>query len=162
MNKNVYDGNAIELGLESVEEVANYTPDVVIMDRGGRGKTKIGETEIITPKILGKTASNYAKQKIRERFRRRAAIEPVIGHLKSDHRLNRNYLKGNIGSNINLLLACAAFNIKKYLRKVFFVLIQIFEKCLYFHTFKSLNFELSQNDFFRDDYIDVSFIINRL
>jgi IS5 family transposase len=47
------------------------------------------------------------------------AIEPVIGHLKSDHRLSRNYLKGFIGDEINLLLAAAAFNLKKWMNRFF-------------------------------------------
>lgn len=58
----------------------------------------------------------------REKFRRRAAIEPVIGHLKSDHRMVRNYLKGFIGDEINLLLAASAFNLKKWMRLHFFAL----------------------------------------
>ena len=44
----------------------------------------------------------------RKRFRRRAGIEPIIGHLKSDHRLKRNFLKGFAGDQINLLMAAAA------------------------------------------------------
>jgi IS5 family transposase len=63
----------------------------------------------------GKTA--YQKSKDRERFRRRASIEP-IGHLKQDHRLFRNYLKGIEGDMINTLLAGAAFNMMKMLRKI--------------------------------------------
>ena len=52
---------------------------------------------------------------MRQRFRRRCAIEPVIGHLKSDYRLARNYLKGFAGDTLNLLLAAAAWNFKKWL-----------------------------------------------
>ena len=52
---------------------------------------------------------------MRQRFRRRCAIEPVIGHLKSDYRLARNYLKGFAGDSCNLLLAAAAWNFKKWL-----------------------------------------------
>jgi IS5 family transposase len=50
---------------------------------------------------------------MRKRFQRRAAIEPVIGHLKSNHRLDRNFLKGFNGDRINLLMAAAEFNFKK-------------------------------------------------
>mgnify|MGYP007017146369 CR=1 FL=1 len=45
---------------------------------------------------------------------------PVIGHLKSDHRLDRNFLKGFNGDQINLLMAAAAFNFKKWMRAVNF------------------------------------------
>ena len=58
----------------------------------------------------------------RKKFRRRAAIEPVIGHLKSDHRMAINYLKGFAGDEINLLLAASAFNLKKWMRIHFFAL----------------------------------------
>ena len=50
-------------------------------------------------------------------MRKRAGIEPVISHLKSDHRLNRNYLKGFARDQMNVLLAAAAaFNFKKWMR----------------------------------------------
>ena len=49
----------------------------------------------------------------RRKHSRRAAIEPVIGHLKTDYRLCRNFLKGIIGDNINLILAAAAMNFKR-------------------------------------------------
>ena len=58
------------------------------------------------------------KRKARKNFGRRSAIEPVIGHVKNDFRLARNYLKGTIGDAINLLLAVAAFNFKKWMRAV--------------------------------------------
>ena len=53
---------------------------------------------------------------MRKRFRKRAGIEPVIGHLKSDHRLDRNYLKGFEGDQINVMMATAAFNSRKWMR----------------------------------------------
>ena len=47
--------------------------------------------------------------------RRRAAIEPIIGHLKSDFRLSRNYLSGVVGDSINVILSACAWNLKKWL-----------------------------------------------
>jgi hypothetical protein len=47
---------------------------------------------------------------IRREMRRRAAVEPVIGHLKDDHRMRRNYLKGRDGDRINAVLAAAGYN----------------------------------------------------
>jgi IS5 family transposase len=64
----------------------------------------------------GKTA--YEKHKDRLRFRRRASIEPVIGHLKSDHLMLRNYLKGVEGDMINTIMAAVAFNMIKRLRQI--------------------------------------------
>ena len=62
--------------------------------------------------------SEYAKRKARKDFGRRSVIEPVIGHLKSDFRLARNYLKGTIGDAINLLMAATAFNCAKWMKAV--------------------------------------------
>jgi IS5 family transposase len=47
--------------------------------------------------------------------KRRAAIEPIIGHLKSDFRLSRNLLKGQVGDEINVLMAACAWNLRKWL-----------------------------------------------
>jgi IS5 family transposase len=49
-------------------------------------------------------------------MKRRAAVEPSIGHLKSEHRLERNRLKGTAGNEINAILAAAAMNFQKLLR----------------------------------------------
>ena len=73
-------------------------------------------TNIITPG-KEKAKNNYQKQKLRNAFRRRAAIEPKIGHLKSDHRLSRNFYKGIFGDNINVMLAAAAMNFKRMMNK---------------------------------------------
>jgi len=77
-------------------------------------KKKYG-TLICIPDTPKKRDTKYQKEQKRKKFRRRAAIEPIIGHVKSDHRMQRNYLKGFVGDEINLLLACAAFNLKKWM-----------------------------------------------
>jgi IS5 family transposase len=116
--ENDYDGHALEPTLEQVERVAGYRPAVAIGDKGFRGQSHCGETEVVTPGRGKKSASVYEKRKARKRFRRRAAIEPRIGHLKSDFRLDRNFLKGQIGDAINLLLAAAASNLSLWMRQV--------------------------------------------
>jgi IS5 family transposase len=52
----------------------------------------------------------------RREMRRRAAVEPVIGHLKDDHRMRRNHLKGRDGDRINAVLAAAGYNFSLLLR----------------------------------------------
>ncbi|HIP54607.1 MAG TPA: hypothetical protein EYH11_03985 [Sulfurimonas autotrophica] len=79
-----------------------------------------------------KRDTQYQKKQKRKKFRRRVAIEPVIGHFKSDHRLARNYLKGFIGDEINLLLAATAFNLKKWMNRfllLFFMYQDLNLKC---------------------------------
>jgi IS5 family transposase len=49
-------------------------------------------------------------------FKRRSAIEPVIGHVKSGNRMDRNYLKGTDGDKMNAVLAACSFNLRKLLR----------------------------------------------
>ena len=53
---------------------------------------------------------------IRREMRRRAAVEPVIGHLKAEHRMERNYLKGRDGNRANAVLAAAGYNFSLLLR----------------------------------------------
>ena len=52
-----------------------------------------------------------------QRFRKRAGIELIIAHLKEDHRLSRNYYKGIVGDEINVMLAAAGFNFKRMMNK---------------------------------------------
>jgi hypothetical protein len=49
-------------------------------------------------------------------MKRRAAVEPIIGHLKAEHRMGRNYLKGHQGDKINAVLAAAGFNFHLLIR----------------------------------------------
>ena len=55
---------------------------------------------------------------MRKRFRARAVTEPIIGHLKQDHRLSRNYLLDEQGDLVNTLLAAAGFNLRKMLQRL--------------------------------------------
>jgi IS5 family transposase len=117
LEKNEYDGHTLPKALDQCEQLRGVRPTVAIVDRGYKGSSRIGETEILLPKPPKKAMSEYEKKKARLRFRRRAAIEPVIGHLKTDNRLSRNFLKGVIGDQINVMLASAAFNLRKWMRK---------------------------------------------
>jgi len=104
-------------------------PKFAICDRGYRGKSIIDETRILNPKPPGKRATAYQKRKARQRFRRRAGIEPIIGHLKTDFRLMRNFLKGSLGDSINLMLAAAAFNFRKLLIELQYFLLFLLKLC---------------------------------
>jgi IS5 family transposase len=116
--ENVYDGHTLPEVLQQTEALTGTTPSVAIVDRGYRGTRRIGATEILVPGPKPKDQSPHTTRVMRARFRRRCAIEPTIGHLKSDYRLARNYLKGFVGDTLNLLLASAAWNFKKWLNLV--------------------------------------------
>jgi IS5 family transposase len=120
LEKNQYDGKTLPGVLNDIEDVTGCRPRVAIVDRGYRGRKQIETTEIISADKLRSKLTPYQKRKTRRRLRRRAAIEPIIGHLKADFRLARNYLKGVIGDHMNVLLAAAAFNIRKWLRMAAF------------------------------------------
>lgn len=115
---NPYDGHTLAEHLEQTEYLTESRPKIGIVDRGYRGKKNVNGTEIISPSVPKKGATQYEKQKARKRFRARAGIEPVIGHIKHDHRMLRNYLKGVIGDQLNTLLAGTGFNLKKMLNRI--------------------------------------------
>jgi len=118
--KNIYDGHTLPEVLELAEAIMGQRPKVAIADRGYRGVDKINGTTILTPKPADKDATTAEKEKMRHGFRRRSAVEAVIGHLKKDFRMMRCYLKGTIGDQINLLLAASAWNLKKWVNTLSF------------------------------------------
>lgn len=115
--RNEYDGHTLDKAIEQVERLRKKSPENGICDRGYRGKEMIRNTTIHTPKAFSKHLSKYGREKEKKWFRNRAAIEPINGHLKADHRLSRNYYKGVFGDNINVMLAAAAFNFKRMMNK---------------------------------------------
>lgn len=131
--RNEYDGHTLEPTLEQVKRLTGKTPKKAKVDRGYRGKKQIGKTEILIPSPPKKNLSYYQRKKLREAHKKRAAIEPIIGHLKADHRLNRNFYKGVVGDNINIMLAAAGFNFKRMMNKW---------KSSFWHFFQSIQMSL--------------------
>jgi len=115
---NVYDGHTLPKVLEQVERLIGKTPKTATVDRGYKGKQTIGSTKIQMPKPPLKKDSAYQKRKKRKHHRKRAAIEPIISHLKHDHRVANNFLKGQIGDSINFMMAAAGFNFNKLMKKI--------------------------------------------
>jgi len=126
---NVYDGHTLPEVLKQVEQLTGKSPKTATVDRGYKGKQMIGTTKINIPKPPLKKDNDYQKRKKRKQFRRRAAIEPIIGHLKQDHRVAKNFLKGQVGDCINFVMAAAGFNFKKLMvklkKEVFWLFFQI-------------------------------------
>lgn len=107
-NENLHDTKTIAPALEQYERIKEKKPKELVGDRGYRGPKQVNGVPISTPK-----ADKNITPKQRNKHKRRAAIEPVIGHLKSNYRLGRNFLKGSIGDAINLMLSAAAMNFKR-------------------------------------------------
>jgi len=116
--QNVFDGDTLVPQLGQTERLTDSKPKIGIVDRGYRGRKNVNGTTIVIPNKLPASANNYQKQKIRKQFRARAGIEPIIGHLKQDHRMGRNYLLDEQGDMVNTLLAAAGFNLRKMLRRL--------------------------------------------
>ena len=115
---NPFDGHTIEPLLNQMKINKIDLPKELAYDRGGRGKTEIDGVKIIIPSPPKRTDTQYDKQSKRRKCRARAAIEPIIGHLKSDFRMQQNYLSGVKGVQINALLAATAWNLKKMMEKL--------------------------------------------
>ena len=116
--ENVYDGNTLPAQLRQVKRMLGRYPDFVISDRGYRGRKKFCHTNIVTPGKLPASSTPYERRKKRQRCRSRAAVEPIIGHVKKDHGMLRNYLKGTLGDSMNTMLSAAAFNFRKMLNRI--------------------------------------------
>lgn len=86
-----------------------------IVDRGYRGCKRTVNTEVIIPSNPLKTDSERERSRKRDLCQRRSAIEPIIGHLKQNYRLTRNFLKGSEGDAINLMMAACAWNLRKWM-----------------------------------------------
>ena len=104
----LHDSKTLPEVLEQYERLNGKQAKEVFVDRGYQGIKQYKESTILIPKPDKKITKEQ-----RRKHSKRAAIEPMIGHLKQDYRLCRNYLKGILGDNMNLILAAAAMNFKR-------------------------------------------------
>jgi IS5 family transposase len=80
-------------------------------------------------------------------YARRSAIEPIFGHLKSDHRLERNHLKGKDGDRINAIMSGCGFNLRKLLRAFFWSIFRWLFGRHFDHTTEFISSNMIQPDF---------------
>ena len=85
-------------------------------------------TQILIPDSPKPSESRYQRRKKHKLFCKRAGIEPTIGHLKADYRLGRNFYKGVVGDAVNILMAAAAYNFKRVMRVLLWLLKIISER----------------------------------
>ena len=108
---NPYDGHTLNESIKDAENRTNVIVTEIQVDKGYRGHDYTGNAKVVKS---GDSNKKLSKSEIK-RKRRRSSIEPVIGHMKSDHRLGRCFLKGLIGDAINILLSAAGKNMRKLL-----------------------------------------------
>jgi IS5 family transposase len=118
---NPYDGHTLKQTLDQVERVTNLAPHQAVCDLGYRGNNYEGDCRVLIVNRYRKSVPTSIKKWLK----RRSAVEPVIGHLKHEHRMERNTLKGKAGDFMNALLSACGYNIRKLLRAIarFFALI---------------------------------------
>jgi IS5 family transposase len=116
LHGNPYDGHTLSGAIQQVERLSGHTPDDVMVDQGYRGHGYEGSASVHVVRSIPKRATRA----LRRMLKRRAAIEPTIGHLKSDNRMDRNYLTGQEGDKINAVLSAAGYNFRKLLRWLVF------------------------------------------
>ena len=107
LNGNPYDGHTLAEALSSAERITGHKVSTTFVDKGYRGH-KITDSEVVLP--MKKSYLKHWRRK-KELFRRQA-IEPHIGHMKSDGKLGRNYLKGYLGDKLNALLCGIGHNMR--------------------------------------------------
>ena len=123
--ENVYDGHTLDVVLKQKQTLTGNYPKTA---RGYKGSQKIESTSIIRPSKPLKRDSAYQKQRKRKHYRRRAAIEPIIGHIKKDHRVALNDLKGKAGDQVNFAMVASGFNYRKLMKKLRAIALWLYTK----------------------------------
>ncbi len=122
---NPYDGHTLQATIDQAEAMTGVRVARAYADKGYRGHDYEGEAAV----MLSGRKRGLTPTMTRE-LRRRSAIEPMIGHAKTDGRLGRNFLLGHDGDSINALLAAAGHNLRLILRKLALLFAQILKTLL--------------------------------
>ena len=108
-----YDGHTLDGQLDQVERLTGKLPRMAFVDKGYRGHGIPEERSRVFVSGTSKLGDTLKRQ-----LRRRSAVEPEIGHMKSDGLLGRNFLKGVQGDAMNALLCGAGHNLRKILARL--------------------------------------------
>jgi len=135
---NPFDGHTIEPLLDQMEDNGLKLPNELAYDRGGKGKSEIRGVKILTPSPPKVRDSRYQRQMKAKKCRTRAAIEPMIGHLKTDFRMAQNYLLREEGVQINAFMAATAWNMKRLMEKLKENILQFIFRLFFPHNFRTL------------------------
>ena len=109
---NPYDGHTLATVIPDIQRQIGANINRIVADKGYRGHNAPLDYKY---RIYISGQKRGVTDAIKRDLRRRSAIEPVIGHAKSEHRMDRNYLKGSNGDAINAVLAAAGYNFRRLL-----------------------------------------------
>ncbi len=110
MPGNPYDGHTLVEALEQASILSDSPIHTAVVDRGYRG------ADVEGIRILRSGQKRGITRGLKTMIKRRSAIEPTIGHMKTDGKLGRNWLKGSLGDAIHAVLCGAGHNIRLLLR----------------------------------------------
>lgn len=111
---NPYDGHTLKQTLEQTERLTSRTPQHAYTDGAYKKHDYQGECDVhVDQKRRGTIPKSTWKW-----LKRRAAIEPTIGHLKDNKRLDRNRLKGSLGDALNVIFSAAGLNFTKLFKAI--------------------------------------------
>lgn len=109
---NEFDGHMLDKSLKKAEKLSGAKILEGFVDKGYKGH---GVTDT---KIYMSGQKRGVTKAIEKRIKRRSSVEPHIGHMKSDGKLNRNFLRGTLGDAFNALLCAVGHNLRMILRKI--------------------------------------------
>jgi transposase, IS5 family len=110
---NPYDGHTLAAVIPAIEQLVGNTIERLHADAGYRGHNAPSEYKF---KVYTSRQKRRVTPAIKREMKRRAAVEPVIGHTKEEHRMGRNYLAGRHGDANNAVLAAAGYNFRRLIR----------------------------------------------
>ena len=138
--RNPYDGHTLSAAMKQVVRISGVEPEYAFVDRGYRGHDYEGECAVHVDRVRrGKIAKSLWRW-----MKRRAAVEPGIGHLKHEHRMDKNRLKGTEGDMFNAVLSAASMNMSK-LTKAIVNLLRLIYIRLFKQIFEASSFNLKSS-----------------
>jgi len=138
--RNPYDGHTLSAAMKQVVRISGVEPEYAFVDRGYRGHDYEGECAVHVDRVRrGKIAKSLWRW-----MKRRSAVEPGIGHLKHEHRMDKNRLKGTEGDMFNAVLSAASMNMSK-LTKAIVNLLRLIYIRLFKQIFEASSFNLKSS-----------------
>ena len=110
---NPYDGHTLATVIPDMEALVGNTLERLLTDKGYRGHNAPPDYKF---RVFISGQKRGVTPAIKRQLRRRSAVEPVIGHLKAEHRMGRNYLWYRQGDAANAVLAAVGYNFRRLIR----------------------------------------------